>query len=135
MHMTPDQTAAAKLCLDGSYDGRMSFPQIIGTLLEAGFEGYAVDYRRAAQAYYLPDGQVAEFTLPHAGGAVAAAFDGAAIGSLVQWAQADGSDYSYASFCEKVKTAGCAGYLVSFLGRRVVYYGRTAETHVEMFPQ
>lgn len=27
------------------------------------------------------------------------------------------------------------GYLVSFLGRRVVYYGSTAEAHVELFPQ
>jgi hypothetical protein len=31
--------------------------------------------------------------------------------------------------------AGCAGYIVSFLGRRVVYFGRTAETHVEHFPK
>ena len=30
--------------------------------------------------------------------------------------------------------AGCAGYLVSFPGRRVLYWGRTAHTHVEMFP-
>ena len=42
---------------------------------------------------------------------------------------------SYAAFSEKAKTAGCAGYLVSVLGRRVVYYGRTAETHVEHFPR
>lgn len=30
--------------------------------------------------------------------------------------------------------AGCAGYLVSLPGRRVVYYGRTGETHVELIP-
>ena len=45
------------------------------------------------------------------------------------------SDYSYRGFCEKAKEAGCAGYLVSFLGRRVVYFGRTAETHVEHSPR
>ena len=33
-----------------------------------------------------------------------------------------------------MKAAGCAGYIVSFLGRRVLYIGRTAETHVELFP-
>ena len=53
---------------------------------------------------------------------------------LVRWAQANPADYSYVAFCEKVKVAGCAGYLVSFLGRRVVYFGRTAETHVEHVP-
>jgi hypothetical protein len=33
-----------------------------------------------------------------------------------------------------VKALGCAGYLVSFPGRRVVYFGRAAEFHVERFP-
>lgn len=41
----------------------------------------------------------------------------------------------HAAFCERLKAAACAGYLVSFLSRRVVYYGRYAETHVELFPQ
>ena len=35
----------------------------------------------------------------------------------------------------KVMAAGCAGYMVSFLGKRVLYFGRTAETHVEHFPR
>jgi hypothetical protein len=34
-----------------------------------------------------------------------------------------------------VMAAGCAGYQVSFTGRRAVYYGTTAEVHVEHFPQ
>lgn len=37
-------------------------------------------------------------------------------------------------FCRKVAAAGCAGYVVSFPGRRAVYMGRTGETHVETFP-
>lgn len=31
-------------------------------------------------------------------------------------------------------SAGCAGYIVSFIGRRVLHLGRTAETHIEHFP-
>lgn len=34
-----------------------------------------------------------------------------------------------------LKALGCAGYIVSFIGRRVLHFGRTAETHVEHFPQ
>jgi uncharacterized protein YbcV (DUF1398 family) len=68
-------------------------------------------------------------------GSVAAAFDTTEIERLVRWAQANPAEYSYVAFCEKAKGAGCAGYLVSFLGRRVVYFGRTAETHVEHFPK
>lgn len=133
--MNAERIAIAKAYLDAAYAGSLSFPEIVGKLMEAGFEGYAVDYRRSTQVYYLPDGDNVEFPTPHITGSVAAAFDRDGVEALVRWAQANGPEYSYASFCEKVKAAGCAGYLVSFLGRRVVYYGRTAETHVELFPQ
>ena len=53
----------------------------------------------------------------------------------VKWAQANPPEYSYSAFCKNVKAFGCAGYIVSFSGRRVLYFGRTAETHVEHFPQ
>ena len=42
--------------------------------------------------------------------------------------------YTYKGFCAKARAAGCAGYIVSFTGRRAVYFGRTAEIHVEHFP-
>jgi uncharacterized protein YbcV (DUF1398 family) len=131
----PERITTAKTCLDAAYDGSLSFPEIIGKLMGAGFEGYAVDYRRNRQIYYLPDGDNVEFATSHAAGSVAAAFNRDGVEALVRWAQANGPDYSYVAFSEKVRAAGCAGYLVSFLGRRVVYYGRTAETHVELFPQ
>jgi uncharacterized protein YbcV (DUF1398 family) len=133
--MDAERITTAKACLNAAHDGSLSFPEIIGKLTGAGFEGYAVDYRRNRQIYYLPDGDNVESAMPHAPGSVAAAFDRDGVEALVRWAQANGPDYSYAAFCEKVKVAGCAGYLVSFPGRRVVYYGRTAETHVELFPQ
>jgi uncharacterized protein YbcV (DUF1398 family) len=73
--------------------------------------------------------------MPASSGNIAAAFDASEVERLVRWAQANPAEYSYAAFSEQAKTAGCAGYLVSFPGRRVVYYGRTAETHVEHFPR
>jgi uncharacterized protein YbcV (DUF1398 family) len=42
--------------------------------------------------------------------------------------------YTYHGFCQKAARAGCAGYLVSIPGRRVLYFGRTGETHTEYFP-
>ena len=133
--MDAERIAVAKTCLNAAHDGSLSFPEIIGKLIDSGFDGYAVDYRRNSQVYYLPDGDGVEFDMPPSAGTVAATFDSAGVEALVRWAQADGPDYCYSAFCEKVKAAGCAGYLVSFFGRRVVYYGRTAETHVELFPQ
>lgn len=133
--MDAECTAIAENCLKASHDGSLSFPEIIRKLHAAGFEGYSVDYRRNSQTYYLSDGANIELALPHTEGSVAAAFDSVGIEALVRWAQANDSDYSYSAFSEKVKIAGCAGYLVSFSGHRVVYYGRTAETHLELFPQ
>ena len=68
-------------------------------------------------------------------GHVAAEFDQPGVAVQIKWAQANPPDYSYAAFCKNVKALGCAGYMVSFLGRRVLYFGRTAETHVEHFPR
>jgi hypothetical protein len=43
----------ARTCLEGAESGAMTFPDIVATLMEAGFDGYAVDLRRATAAYYL----------------------------------------------------------------------------------
>lgn len=133
--MDAERVSVAETCLQAAHDGSLSFPEIVGKLIAAGFEGYTVDYRRNIQTYYLPDGDSAAMEMPPSTGNVAAAFDAKEVERLVRWAQAKPDDYSYVAFCEKVKAAGCAGYLVSFLGRRVVYFGRTAETHVEHFPK
>lgn len=132
--MDAERTVIARACLAAAHDGSLGFPAIVGRLIAAGFEAYAVDYRRDTQTFYLPDGDSLELKMSPSSGAVAPAFDAAEIERLVRWAQANPADYSYLAFSEKAKAAGCAGYLVSFLGRRVVYLGRTAETHVELFP-
>ncbi|MDH4438938.1 MAG: DUF1398 domain-containing protein [Rhizobium sp.] len=132
--MDAERISIAEICLHAARDGSLSFPDIIGKLIAAGFEGYTVDYRCNSQTYYLPDGDSVVMEIHPSAGNVGAAFDTIEIGRLVRWAQANPSDYSYVAFCEKVKAAGCAGYIVSFLGRRVVYFGRTAKTHVEHFP-
>jgi len=133
--MDAERISIAETCLTAAHDGSLSFPEIVGKLIAAGFEGYAVDYRRNTQTFYLPDDDSVVLEMQPSAGKVAAAFDAAKVERLVRWAQAKPDDYSYIAFCEQAKAAGCAGYLVSFLGRRVVYFGRTAETHVETFPK
>lgn len=124
----------AEKCLSASYAGTMAFPEIVGTLMAAGFEGYIVDYRRATTTYCLPDGDGVVLDNEPSDGKVAAGFNAAGVEAEVRRAQANGPDYTYKGFCQRTKAHGCAGYIVSFSGRRVVYFGRTAETHVEHFP-
>lgn len=132
--MDAERISIAKTCLHAAHDGSLSLPEIVCRLMAAGFEGYAVDYRANAQTFYVPDGDSLLLDVAPSAGTVAKAFNPTAVEALVRWAQENGPDYSYKAFCEKVKEAGCAGYLVSFPGRRVVYFGRTAEFHVENFP-
>ncbi len=132
--MNEQQVTTAKASLAAAYDATMDFPTIVGALIGAGFEEYTVDYRRKTCAYYLLDGDSVELPLPADDETVAAEFLGETVKAAVREAQSGSADYTYKGFCRKVKDAGCAGYIVSFSGRRVVYFGRTAETHVEHFP-
>lgn len=128
-------TEIAQTCLDGAEDNSMTFPQIVGTLMQAGFESYAIDFRRATATYYLPDGNSVVLPTHRTAVPIAAALDVAAVQAAIGEAQRLVAGYTYAGFCVKVMAAGCVGYVVSFSGRRAVYLGRAAETHVEHFPK
>ncbi|HEY1709816.1 MAG TPA: DUF1398 family protein [Rhizomicrobium sp.] len=124
--------SVAEACTKGSEDGSLTFPGVLGKLIEAGMEGYYADLRRATRVYYLPSGESIETGCESVDVPVAEIFEPAAVEAAVRQSQANA--HTYKDFCKKVMAAGCAGYLVSLPGRRVVYFGRTAETHVEHFP-
>lgn len=123
----------ARAALKGAETGEITFPEIVRMLMEAGFDGYAIDFRRPSGVYYLPNGEAIvldmEPTEP-----VAARFDAASVQAAIREAQQLVPGYTYRGFCAKAARAGCAGYLVSLVGQRVLYYGRTGETHTEYFP-
>jgi uncharacterized protein YbcV (DUF1398 family) len=122
--------SVAQSCLHGAESGALTFPEIVGTLIAAGFDGYAVDLRRAVATYYLPNGDSVVVDASRPKTAVSERF----VGALIREAQTNAPGYTYSGFCDKVAGAGCAGYVVSFPGRRVLYYGRTGEAHTEHFP-
>ena len=133
--MDEQRAAVAKACIDGSEGNTMTFPEIVGSLMGAGFEGYAIDFRRALATYYTSDGDFVELPTHKLDARVAPGFDAVRIQAAIKEAQQLVPGYTYRGFCEKVASAGCSGYIVSFSGRRALYIGRTAETHVEHFPK
>lgn len=132
--MSTNWKDATLATLEGAEADTMSFPQAVALLMQAGVDGYAADFRRATRTYYLPDGETLELTSAWPPEIVAERFDAAAVVAAILEAQALVSGYTYKGFCAKVAAAGCAGYLVSLLGKHVLYYGRTGETHTEYFP-
>ncbi|MCR6660302.1 MAG: DUF1398 family protein [Asticcacaulis sp.] len=121
-------------CHEASESDRMNFPQILEKFHFVGIEGYSVDYRRSAKTYYQPDGESLDLSFAPLEVPVAATFDSGRLQAAIREAQANAAGYTYRSFCRKVMLAGCAGYIVSIPGRRVLYFGRTAEIHIEHFP-
>jgi uncharacterized protein YbcV (DUF1398 family) len=132
--MNASQQSVAETCLAGAEENTMTFPQIVAVLMQAGFESYSIDFRRATATYYSTTGESIELPTHRTDGPVAANFDASLIQAAIREAQQLVPGYTYKGFCQKVAQAGCAGYIVSFSGRRALYIGRTAETHVEHFP-
>ena len=132
--MNTDRQTIAASCIHAAETGKMSFPEVIGALMAAGFESYAIDFRRSTATYFTPDGDSIELQTHHVDEAVSSHFDADALHAAIREAQQQVAGYTYTGFCNKAALAGCAGYIVSFTGRRAVYFGRTAETHVEHFP-
>jgi uncharacterized protein YbcV (DUF1398 family) len=124
----------ARATLEGSEAGKTTFPRNVRDLTEAGFDGYAVDFRRSTRTYYMPNGESLTLETERTPAPVAARFDAAVIKDALREAQSLVPGYTYKGFRAKVVGAGCAGYLVSLAGKRVLYYGRTGETHTEYFP-
>src|SRR5208283_3129606 len=77
----------AERCLHGAEDNSMTFPQIVGALMQAGFEGYAIDFRRATATYYLPDGDSIVLPTHRSEAPVAPDFDPPAVQAAIKEAR------------------------------------------------
>lgn len=124
----------AEKCLEGAETNSMAFPEIVKTLIEAGFESYAIDFRARTATYYLPDGNCIQLAMHPNSSKISSEFNVGAVQAAIKEAQQLIKGYTYKHFCEKIMAAGCVGYIVSFIGKRALYLSRSAETHTELFP-
>lgn len=116
----------------GSAEGRLHFGQVVGLMVVAGVDSYAVDYRSRRTTYYLRDAAPLDLPLDTPDMHIPEAFDTAALRSAIAGAQR--GSVMYPQFKRLSMAAGCVGYTVWITGRHVTYYGRRGETHVERFP-
>lgn len=133
--MNDQQRDIATNCLRAQENDRMPFAEAVATLSEAGFEGYMADLRRAATTFYLVSGENIELPSRRTGAPIAAAFDAKALEATLKDAGKSATGRSFRLFSDRIKRAGCAGFIVSFSGNRIVYFGRTGETHTELIPE
>jgi uncharacterized protein YbcV (DUF1398 family) len=119
-------------CATLSMAGKISFGDVIGRLLQAGVERYHADYSRMETTYYLPSGESHVVPMGHELMPIATAFRAEVVEASVR--QAQRGEIVYAQFVERTTQAGCIGYFVQLIGKRVHYFGRNGEIHTEWFP-
>jgi uncharacterized protein YbcV (DUF1398 family) len=119
-------------CTEASDQERITFPEVVMKLMQAGVERYHADLLRADKIYYLPSGESHRVPAAPIQATPAPAFAADGVAAAVRAIQQQ--TIQYREFCERIAQAGCVGYIVSMVGRRAVYYGRTGDSYVELFP-
>jgi uncharacterized protein YbcV (DUF1398 family) len=119
-------------CTKASDEERVTFPEVVKKLIDAGVERYHADLLRSEKTYYLPNGESEVVPNDAIGIVPSQEFSAQGVDAAVRAIQA--GKIQYKTFCERVATAGCVGYFVSIAGKRAVYYGRSGDSHVEWFP-
>lgn len=130
--MKPEIINIVQECTDASDQERVTFPEVVMKLAQAGVERYHTDLLRAEKVYYLPSGESHRVEAHHVDATPAFEFSADRVEAAIRAIQQQ--KIQYREFCERIVSAGCVGYMVSLAGRRAVYYGRTGDSYVEPFP-
>ena len=113
--------------------GKMTFPQVVRGLLEVGVESYFVDFASKQKTHYLAVGPTHTVPMILDPGPIAAEFYSADLVAAIRGAQAD--TVRYPEFVKRSTAAGVIGYWAFLTGKRVIYFGRKGQQHIEEFPR
>jgi uncharacterized protein YbcV (DUF1398 family) len=114
-----------------SQAGKLVFPEVVRRLLEAGVESYFCDLAAGREIFYMSDGKTHTETMTLAIGNVCEDFSSSAVVAAIRGAQTD--TIRYPEFIRQATQAGVIGYWAFLTGKKVIYFGRKGEMHVEEF--
>jgi uncharacterized protein YbcV (DUF1398 family) len=113
--------------------GEISFPEVVGQLLAAGVEYYHVDYVGMKKTFYSAAGDTVVTPIKYEGlPPVAPRFSVEGIRADILDSQQNGQKYR--DFTRRAMEAGVQGYFAFLRGKRVTYFGRQGDQHIEWFP-
>jgi uncharacterized protein YbcV (DUF1398 family) len=126
-------TEAMHKALEGSQAGKLTFPEVVGMLTNAGVESYFADLVRGEETFYTVNGEThrVQMTLPLS--TITGDFSQHGVIAAIRAAQAD--QIRYPEFVNRAMAAGTVAYWAFLTGKKVVYFGRKGEFHVEEFPR
>jgi uncharacterized protein YbcV (DUF1398 family) len=116
-----------------SQAGELIFPEVVRRLMEVGVESYCCDLANGGESFYLKDGKThtEKMVLPLL--PIADEFSSADLVAAIRGAQTD--TIRYPEFMRRSAAAGVIAYWAFLTGRKVIYFGRKGEMHVEEFPK
>lgn len=120
-------------CANGSFQGSISFPEIVEALLADGVTWYSANLIFRVTTYYNHGGghhqaPWPEVSLPP----LAADFDAAKVQSAIKASQ--NKEIGYRGFLARIAEAGVVYYTVHMTGRKAIYFGEHGDFHIEAFP-
>jgi uncharacterized protein YbcV (DUF1398 family) len=112
--------------------GNMVFPEVVRRLAEVGVESYFVDLAEGKESFYASNGEsyTEKMSLPR--DRIAEEFSASGLITAIRGAQAD--TVRYPEFVKRATAAGVIAYWAFLAGKKVIYFGRKGEMHVEEFP-
>ena len=115
-----------------SQTGKLIFPEVVRRLMEVGVESYFCDLANGTENFYMADGKThaEKMVLPLL--PIAEEFSSSGLIAAIRGAQTD--TIRYPEFMKRSAAAGVIAYWVFLTGRRVIYFARKGESHVEEFP-
>jgi uncharacterized protein YbcV (DUF1398 family) len=130
--MHQEVAAVMHECARLSDQGKITFPEVIRKLTQAGVERYHTDLCCDEHVYYMPNGETHVEPMALLPQPIAEEFSDAGVGAALRAIQR--GEIQYIEFLRRIMAAGCVGYFVLLTGRQVQYFGRKGEIHVETFP-
>ena len=126
-------TAVMHQVMAESQAGQIIFPEVVRRLVDVGVESYFTDFATGQETFYTSkgDSHIEKMTLPLL--PIGAEFSAEGVVSAIRAAQADA--IRYPEFVSRAAAAGVIAYWAFLAGRKVMYFGRKGQVHVEEFPR
>ncbi len=112
--------------------GKLIFPEVVRRLLEVGVESYFCDLATGVETFYLSDEKSYQEKMFLPLSPIAEAFSSSDLVTAIRGAQSD--TIRYPEFIKNAAEAGVIAYWAFLMGRKVIYFGRQGQFHVEDFP-
>lgn len=120
--------------LHATYQGKMSFPEWVKTLVNAGIERYYADLVAQQVTYYATDGAVYTAKLSHPK-ALMSGITFSEKGVIDALRTVQRGEIIYPEFLNRAIKAGTVNYTIFLLGKEAHYIGAKGEIYIEKFPQ